>query len=91
MTGPSPPGGTAPPTSGARSSAAYPATRRTTKSRRLDMLGRSLPVPLGAEPRQALRDYLSAARTVSARVLAAKAVVLVVPADRAGELVWPVT
>jgi len=57
--------------------------------RRVDLLGRSLPVRPGTDPADALRRYLSARRTASAKALAAKAVVLIVPEDRAGEIVWP--
>jgi hypothetical protein len=57
--------------------------------RRVDLLGRSLPVRPGTDPADALRRYLSARRTDSAKALAAKAVVLIVPEDRAGEIVWP--
>lgn len=52
-------------------------------------MGRSLPVPLAADPAAALRSYLSAARTASARALAARAAVFIVPSDRAGEIIWP--
>jgi hypothetical protein len=47
--------------------------------RRVDMLGRSLNVPPGAEPVAVLRDYRSAALTDSARELEAKAGVLIRP------------
>jgi hypothetical protein len=57
--------------------------------RRVDLIGRSLPVPPDAEPAEVLRGYLSAARTASARELAAKAVVVIFPSDRAGEIIWP--
>ncbi len=57
--------------------------------RRVDLLGRSLDVPLDAEPTTALRDYLSTARTRSAEELAAKAVVLIYPEQFAGKVVWP--
>jgi hypothetical protein len=57
--------------------------------RRVDLLGRSLDVPLDAEPTAALRDYLSTARTRSAEELAAKAVVLIYPEQFAGKVVWP--
>ena len=57
--------------------------------RRVDLLGRSLPAPGGADPAAILRDYLSAARTASAKALATKAVILLIPGHRAGELVWP--
>jgi hypothetical protein len=53
------------------------------------LLGRSLDVPLDAEPAKVLRDYLSAARTRSAKELAAKAVVLIYPEQLAGKVIWP--
>jgi hypothetical protein len=34
-------------------------------------------------------DYLPAARTASAKALAAKAVILLIPEHRVGERVWP--
>jgi len=52
-------------------------------------MGRSLPVSLAADPASILRSYLSAAQTASAKALAAKAAVLIVPSDRAGEIIWP--
>jgi hypothetical protein len=58
--------------------------------RRVDLLGRSLPAATGTDPAQAIRDYLAAGRTYSARALAAKAAVLIDPADRVGEIVWPI-
>jgi len=57
--------------------------------RRVDLLGRSLPAAPGADPADAIRSYLAAGRTESAKRLAAKAVVLIDPRDRAGEVVWP--
>jgi hypothetical protein len=54
----------------------------------VDLMGRSLPVRLTANPADALRSYLSAAKTGSARALAAKAAVLIVP-HSAGEIIWP--
>ncbi|MFI5953746.1 hypothetical protein [Cryptosporangium sp. NPDC051539] len=62
----------------------------TYSGRRVDLLGRSLPFQLGSDPAVALRSYLAGRRTVSAKALAAKAVVLIDPADRVGEVVWPV-
>lgn len=56
---------------------------------RVDLLGRSLPVPVGTDPADAVRRYLAARRTASAKALAAKAVILIVPENRAGEIVWP--
>ncbi|MGH3282731.1 MAG: hypothetical protein ACRDNW_26880 [Trebonia sp.] len=55
----------------------------------MDLLGRSLPVPQGADPAGALQRHLAARQTVSAQALAAKAAVLIDPEDRAGEIVWP--
>jgi hypothetical protein len=57
--------------------------------RRVDLLGRSLDVPLGAGPTAVLRDYLSAARTESAMRLAEKAVVLIAPEHSEGQVIWP--
>jgi hypothetical protein len=58
--------------------------------RRVDLLGRSLSVPLDVDPAHTLRHYLAARRTNSAKALAAKAAVLIDPPDRVGEVVWPV-
>lgn len=69
----------------------FPGDPPTYQGRRVDLLGRSLPVPLEADPADVLRGYLSAARTASAKALAAKGVVLIDPAHRAGEIIWPVT
>jgi hypothetical protein len=60
------------------------------QGRRVDLLGRSLPAPLEADPADVLREYLSTTRTRSARALAAKALVLIAPPNRAGEIIWPV-
>ena len=59
------------------------------KGRRVDLLMRALPVPVDADPVSALRSYLAAARTDSAKFLAKKGVVLIDPPDRRGEIVWP--
>jgi hypothetical protein len=56
---------------------------------RVDLLGRSLDVPLDAEPAAVLRDYLSLARTRSAKELAEKAVVLISPEPLTGMVAWP--
>ncbi len=68
----------------------YPGDPSSFTGRRVDMLGRSLDVPLGADPVATLREYLSAARTASARALAAKAAVLIHPGQLAGTVVWPI-
>lgn len=68
------------------------------RGRRVDLLMRDLPVPPGAPPRQvvhALRDWLKAGaasaapRPPSSYYLAQKAVVLIDPKRRRGEIVWP--
>jgi hypothetical protein len=58
--------------------------------RRVDLLGRSLPVPLGTDPVAAIRLYLAARRTTSALELAKKAAVLIDPRERVGEVAWPI-
>ena len=67
----------------------YPGDPPRYSGRRVDLLGRSLPVRPGADPADVLRRYLAARRTTSAKALAAKAVVLIDPENRAGEIVWP--
>jgi hypothetical protein len=57
--------------------------------RRVDLPGRSLRVEPGADPAEAIRRYLAAQRTRSAKELAAKAVVLIHPENRVGEMIWP--
>lgn len=59
--------------------------------RRVDLLGRSLPIDPNADVAKELRRYLRQARTSTAQHLAAKAVVLIEPSHRLGEIVWPVT
>ena len=58
--------------------------------RRVDLLGRSLPVPAGESPVDALRAYLSAGRTASAKALAKMAMILIYPENELGRMVWPV-
>jgi hypothetical protein len=67
----------------------YPSDPPRYSGRRVDLLGRSLPAEPGADPAGVLRRYLAARRTDSAKALAAKAVVLIYPDNRAGEIVWP--
>lgn len=68
----------------------YPGDPRSVTGRRVDLLGRSLDARTDAEPVTTLRDYLSAARTASAKALAAKAAILIEPHQLAGRVVWPV-
>ena len=67
----------------------YPGDPPRYSGRRVDLLGRSLPAEPGADPADALRRYLAARRTDSAKALAAQAVILIDPENRAGEIVWP--
>jgi hypothetical protein len=67
----------------------YPPDPPAFLGRRVDFLGRSLPVGLSADPVAALREYLSSASTTTSRALAGKAVVLIYPSDRLGQVVWP--
>jgi hypothetical protein len=55
----------------------------------VDLLGRSLREPTGADPAGVIGRYLGEARTSSARALARKAAVLIDPADLRGRTVWP--
>jgi hypothetical protein len=57
--------------------------------RRVDLLGRSLPLDAGADVVWELHRYLRQGRTSTARYLAANAMVLIEPAGRLGEIVWP--
>ena len=57
--------------------------------RRVDLLGRSIEATESAVPVSALRSYLSAGNTETARLLAQKAVVLIEPGALAGTIVWP--
>jgi hypothetical protein len=57
--------------------------------RRVDLIGRSLAVDIDDDPADVLTRYLSLRRTMSARALAAKAVVLITPVNRTGHVVWP--
>ena len=69
----------------------YPGDPPRYSGRRVDLLGRSLPAEPGADPADVLRRYLAARRTASAKALVAKAVVLIDPENRAGEIVSPAT
>jgi hypothetical protein len=66
----------------------WPGDQPSYAGRRVDLLGRSLPVAVDADPATALREYLSSARTASAKALAAKAVVMIAPEHAVGECVW---
>lgn len=67
----------------------YPGDPVSYVGRRIDVLGRSLPIDPGTNPSLVLPTYLSRGATGTARALAEKAVVLIAPLDRVGEIVWP--
>lgn len=57
--------------------------------RRVDLLGRSLDAEDISDPIAVLRDYLFSSKTVSARFLAQKAIILIEPEALLGSIVWP--
>lgn len=57
--------------------------------RRVDLLGRGIEFGVGDDPADAIRRWLLTGRTRSSRYLAQKAVILLSPARRMGEVVWP--
>jgi len=57
--------------------------------RRVDLIGRSIPVRPSESPIAALRRYVTEGKTESARRLAEKAIVLLEPARLRGRIVWP--
>jgi hypothetical protein len=67
----------------------HPADPDSFRGRRVDLIGRSLDVSPAADPVEAVRRYLTAARTETARHLARKAVVLIDPEPLRGRVVWP--
>lgn len=58
--------------------------------RKIDLLSDSLEVPVGADPAETLRAWLAHPPRDTPRCLAVKAVVLLEPKARRGEVVWPV-
>ena len=59
------------------------------RGRRVDVMGRSLPVAPDADPIAAVQAYLRSGQTETARLLAQKAVVALAPAAWVGRVVWP--
>jgi hypothetical protein len=57
--------------------------------RRVDVLGRGLPVQPSEDPTAAVRTYLASGQTETARRLAKKAVVGLDPPHIFGEVLWP--
>ena len=56
----------------------------------MDLLGRALKVDPAADPITSVRQYLRAASTATAMELAKKAVVVIDPGARFGQVAWPV-
>ena len=61
------------------------------EGRRVDLIGRSLPVDSDRDVVEKLRTYLREGKTASARSLAEKGVVLIGPAHLLGTVVWPMS
>jgi hypothetical protein len=57
--------------------------------RRVDLIGRSIPGADAGDPVGSLRRYLASARTLSARLLARKAVIVIEPEHLLGTVAWP--
>jgi hypothetical protein len=56
--------------------------------RRVDLIGRSISARNFSNPVTVLREYLRAGRTVTAKLLSLKAVVLIAPLELLGTVVW---
>ena len=72
-----------------RSSARYPGDPTRYSGRRIDLLGALASGPTQHRPDRCHPALPAARRTASAKALAAKAVVLIDPQHRVGEIVWP--
>lgn len=64
-------------------------TRPGFRGRRVDLMGRALEVTRDADVVDAVRHWLRAGATKTARELSKKAVVLLEPEDQLGTVVWP--
>jgi hypothetical protein len=62
--------------------------RPTMVGRRVDLMGRTLPVTPKSDPGLAICRWLQRQETKTARLLAQKAVVLIRPRARCGEVLW---
>lgn len=67
----------------------YPGDPASFRGRRVDLIGRSLDVSPDTDPVEAIRGYLGAGRTETARQLATKAVVILEPEQLRGQVAWP--
>jgi hypothetical protein len=59
------------------------------QGRRVDLLGRTLKVDPAADPVTSIRQHLRAGGTATAKELAKKAVVVIDPGARFGQVAWP--
>lgn len=57
-------------------------------TRRVDLLGRTLPLASDADPIVAVQAYLRGGRTETARCLAARPVVVLSPTAKRGSIIW---
>jgi hypothetical protein len=57
--------------------------------RRVDLLARSLPFAVTADPVQSIQAYLAGGRTKTANALSRKAVILIEPQGLMGQISWP--
>jgi hypothetical protein len=58
--------------------------------RRVDVLSRALRAAPGSDLKEAVQEWLGAPHSKTAKFLSQKAVVLLSPSERTGEVVWPV-
>jgi hypothetical protein len=72
-----------------RGVAKFEGSRFRESTGRVDLLGRTLEAPPGTDPVGAVQRYLRASTTSTAHHLGNKAVVVLDPADRRGEVIWP--
>jgi hypothetical protein len=72
-----------------RGQAKFDSERFKDSTCRVDLLGRTLKVPSYAEPIDSVRSYLGRAQTDTAWHLAQKAVVVLKPDEKRGEIAWP--
>lgn len=59
------------------------------RGKKVDLIGRSIPAHPGEDPAIAIRRWLNGG-SKSARELVRKAVVLLDPTERVGEIIWPI-
>ncbi|RYD72280.1 MAG: hypothetical protein EOP84_23415 [Verrucomicrobiaceae bacterium] len=60
-------------------------------ARKIDLLGRTLDASKGEDPVRAVQRYVATHASASAKALAKKAVVAILPARLRGTIIWPVS